>query len=519
MKAKRPNILFITTDQQRADHLGCYGNRELKTPNIDKLAGRGTCFDKFHVASPVCQPNRAAIVTGRMPSVNGVRYNGVPLPLETVTFMETLRQSGYRTSLVGKAHFQNATDLPPAQVAPEPKHPIPEGLEEPLRRGPGRYDQETHRLWREDPDQKLDLPYYGFEDVALTIEHGDDVEGDYGRWLRARHNDAENLLGPENALPAPGLVAPEAWRTAVPAEHYSSAFIRDVTVERLEELAQEDQPFFLWASFNDPHHPFTPPGKYFDMYDPDEVSLPPSFNAPHKNAPLSLSSLDKKAELNFNRYRTRDETKIRQAIALTYGLISMVDDAVGAIMAKLEDTGLADNTIVIFTSDHGDFMGDHGLLFKKYFHYRGLIRVPFIWKNPGDTKALRRGDFANALDIAPSILSACQVGANHGIQGRDLFDSAYQPVPELLIEEDDQKNMPGSDTPTRIRTLVTDKWRISVFNGLPWGELYDLEIDPHELTNLWDSPVHKGVRDTLLERLLRQTIRLAENAPMPDYIA
>ena len=519
MSSGRPNILFITTDQQRADHLACYGNRILKTPNIDKIAENGICFDRFYVASPVCAPNRAAIVTGRMPSVNGVRYNGVPLPLESVTLMETLRCSAYRTSLVGKAHFQNATDIPPAQIAPVSRYPIPAGLNEPVRRGPGRYDQEIHGLWRNNPGHELDLPYYGFEDVVLTIEHGDDVEGDYGRWLSERHADPNLLRGPENALPALGLVAPEAWRTAVPAEHYSTAYIRDMSLDRLDRLAREDKPFFMWVSFNDPHHPFTPPGQYFDMYDPEDVEIPPSFKAPHTNAPPSFAALEAEAEMNYNRYRTKDELKIRQAIALTYGLISMVDDAVGSIMLRLQETGLAKNTIVIFTSDHGDFMGDHGLLFKKYFHYQSLIRVPFIWSSPWEKNGSRRQDFANALDIAPSILSACRVGSHYGHQGRDLFDTSYEPLSELLIEEDDQKTMPGSDLPARIRTLVTDKWRISMFNGLLWGELYDLEADPDELNNLWDEDEFRGIRADLLERLLRQSVQLANNAPMPETLA
>ncbi len=249
MNSDRTNILFITTDQQRADHLGCYGNSILKTPNIDKIAKRGICFDKFYVASPVCQPNRAAIVTGRMPSINGVRYNGVPLPLETVTLMDTLRLSGYRTSLVGKAHFQNATDIPPAQIAPASRHPVPAGLNEPVRRGPGRYDQEIHRLWRENPEHRLDLPYYGFEDVALTIEHGDDVEGDYGRWLCVRRERPGRLRGPENALPAPDLIAPEAWRTAAPADGCSTAYIRDMSLDRLDRLAVQADLFFCGCLF------------------------------------------------------------------------------------------------------------------------------------------------------------------------------------------------------------------------------------------------------------------------------
>ena len=187
----RPNFLLIMTDQQRADHLGCSGHRVLQTPNIDSIADRGVTFDRFYVATPICMPNRATLMTGRMPSVHGVRHNGIPLSLRATTFVELMRQAGYRTAMVGKSHLQNMLDRPP--LVPDTRDPAlakpPPELDEASQAEPGRYDQEYALRWRRDPERTMDLPYYGFETVDLAIQHADQVDGHYTGWLAERRWD------------------------------------------------------------------------------------------------------------------------------------------------------------------------------------------------------------------------------------------------------------------------------------------------------------------------------------------
>src|SRR5687768_7292453 len=391
---KRPNFLLIITDQQRADHLGCYGNSVVQTPNIDGLASTGTRFDRFYVATPICMPNRATLMTGRMPSLHGARQNGVPLSLTATTFVDILRAAGYDTALFGKCHLQSINGTPPVVGMPQPNSkriPPPAHLREAdkLINERGRYDQELPSTWERDPAFDPTIPYYGFNYVELAIGHGDKAIGHYEQWLKARHSDSVSLRGAKNQLPGNDYIAPQAWRTRMPEELYPTTFVAERTIDYLETYSRSDQsqPFFIQCSFPDPHHPFTPPGRYWEMYDPRSISLPSSFNSGERPIPPHLQKLYQERELNkSNREGQRtfaiSEREAREAIALTYGMITMIDDAIGSILGWLKTLRLDDNTVVIFTSDHGDFMGDHQLLLKGALHYRGLVRVPFVWSDP-----------------------------------------------------------------------------------------------------------------------------------------
>ena len=280
MRQDQPNYIFFISDQHRADHLGCYGNSQVKTPNIDRLAQSGTRFENFYVANPFCMPNRASLMTGRMPSLHRARTNGNPLPLESRTFVKSLREAGYRTALIGKSHLQNMTGQPRAHTPQEALGKdgrIFEAFEHDLYSAD--YDNENSRLWRENASHTVRTPFYGFDHVDLCTEHGDRVGGSYARWLAGKHPDPDTLRGPANALPDETIVTPQAWRTRVPEELYPSRYIADQTCEHLERLASEGEggPFFIQCSFPDPHHPFTPPGRYWSMYDPASIPLPESF--------------------------------------------------------------------------------------------------------------------------------------------------------------------------------------------------------------------------------------------------
>jgi len=532
----RPNFLLVMTDQHRADHLGCYGNPVVRTPTIDALAARGRRFDRCYVANPNCMPNRAALLTARVPSVNGVRHNGVPLPLEAVTFVELLRAAGYRTGLVGKSHLQNQSLrvvedgrlLPPPLAGGTPPPPELEQAVRPWNLG-ARYEVERLDLWARDPDRPVPSPYYGFEHVRFANGHGDQVLGHYQNWLASRTPDAAALRGAAHALPAPGVTAPQAWRTRMPEELYPTTYVADATIDFLEEHARAHagRPFFAWCSFPDPHHPFTPPGRYWDLYDPADVPLPASAGHVDAREPALLRRLRAayaSGELRPDKFLAfvAAEPELRQIAALTYGMVTMVDDALGRILRRLAELGLAEDTVVIFTSDHGDLMGDRSLVLKQGFHYHGLIRVPLIWSDPARPGGAASDALVGTLDIGTSILARAGLQPAYGMQGIDAVgrdERGLRGRDALVIEEDDLGIHMGTLGPVRLWTLVDERWRLTFWHGDPQGELYDLRDDPGELRNRWGDPACEPTRLELVERLARERMALTDVLPFAQRSA
>ena len=513
-----PSFLLFITDQHRADHLGCYGNPVVQTPHIDALGQQGQRFAQCHVATPICQPNRASLMTGRLPSAHGVQMNGRELSLAETTFVELLREAGWRTALVGKSHLQNITAVPPPWPVPG------ERLSHDARRAhPGRYGQEVARAWAQDEGFDLDLPYYGFEQVQLTIGHGDDQQGHWRRWLRRQTPDAEQLIGQANALPTPGLalgLLGQAWRTRLPETLHPTRWIAEQSCSLLEQFARERKPFFLQCSFPDPHHPFTPPGRYWDLYDPADMPLPESFGVPLYGAPPAIAHLRQQRERQ-PQFRpghaafAASEQEVREALALNHGNISFIDDAVGRVMARLQQLGLDDDTVVLFTSDHGDLLGDRGLLFKGGLHYPAITRVPLLWRDtPEERCSGVREELVQTTDIAATVLDRAGLGAVNGMHGRS-WRSAAQPREGLLIEEESQRADFGLDRRLRMRTWRTAHHRLTLYDGQDWGELYDLQQDPHELRNLWAEADQRELRAGLTEQLLRAMLAASDDSPYP----
>lgn len=526
----RPNFLFITTDQHCADHLGCYGNPVVHTPQIDSLAAQGRRFSRFHVATSVCMPNRATLMTGRMPSVHGLRCNGIPLSQQSTTFVDLLRAAGYRTGLAGKCHLQNMTDLPPQMPVP----PLPLGLTPPPqpladavqnRWDHGRYDNELLNRWRDDPAHRVQTPYYGFDHVDLCTMHGDMVDGEYARWLSGQVGDIDALRGPGNALPDARYRVPQGYRTRIPEHLYPSRWIADRAIAQIDAAADTAQPFFLHCSFPDPHHPFTPPGHYWDMYDPESIELPASFGDKLQDVFQPVAELRRERQEGRARVQSTvayaaEAREVREAIALTYGMITMIDDMVGRLLAHLRARGLDRNTVVIFTSDHGDFMGSHGLLLKSALHYQSLIRVPFIWAEPGmNHPGQTSPGLASTVDIARSVLERAGLAPYAGIQGHSLLpcleDPSHRLRQALLIEEDGHAPTFGLDVPVRMRTVLTEQHRLSIYDQHAWAELYDFASDPHEQHNLIDDTRSQGIRASMFEALAREMMMAHDRVPMP----
>lgn len=531
--ADRPNFLFIITDQHRADHLGCTGHPVLRTPHIDSIAARGTRFDRFYVATPVCMPNRSTLVTGRMPSLHGARSNGIPLDMRASTFTEALRLSGYATALVGKSHIQNMTGFAAIQTRPEPPDgyvSLRDALPEAFRPdADGDYRQEHPERWEPGEPYDLDLPFYGFEHVDLCTDHSDRVGGHYYVWFKQQRPDVDALRDRANQIPH-DYACPQAYRTAIPEELYPTAYVKQKTLEYLDRhvAGGADRPFFLMASFPDPHHPFTPPGKYWDMYSPDDMTLPASFDYGNAEPPPQVRWAREmraagNAEINSQNAFAVESREVLEARALTCGMIAMIDDAVGDILAKLEAAGLAENTVVVFTADHGDFLGDHGLMLKGPAHFEGITRVPFIWAEPG-AEARTADTLAGTVDIARTILDRARTEPYNGIQGRSLADAIAgrddpDAVDSMIVEDDQQRAYFGYSTPPRLRTVVTGRYRMTVSRGEDWGELYDLESDPDEMRNLFDDPAHAKVRAEMFERLAYRQMELGDTSPLPTMRA
>jgi arylsulfatase A-like enzyme len=525
--SRPPNFILFITDQHRADYLGCYGHPVLKTPQIDSIAARGTLFRKFYVASPVCMPNRASLMTGRMPAVHGVRSNGIPLSQDSVTFVDLLRDAGYDTALIGKSHLQNFTGHP-AMSKPSPARA---GYREPsagLRKamridltGP-EYGQEQPAYWAE-PGAHIRTPFYGYGHVELVTGHGDAVDGDYRAWLKAKDPKALDLLGPQNSLPHDYAV-PQAYRTAIPEKLYSTAYLGERAEAYLKARGKDAAPFFMTVSFPDPHHPFNPPGKYWDLYKPEQFPVPEAFRRNDWTPPPAVQdALDEresgKANLTGMRTIGISAREAQEAQALTCGMIACIDDAIGRVLAALDASGERDNTVVIFTTDHGDHLGDHRLLLKGCEQYQSILHVPFIWSDPAAPAAAQTDAIGSTIDIAATILDRARIAPYAGMQGKSLLASmgpGGKPVRDCaLVQYEQQMSDKDTDHMPRWRTIVDARYRMTVMSDFGFGELYDLQNDPGEFDNLWDRPEHAALKARLLERLLQLEIEHTDTVPYP----
>ena len=514
--SKQPNFLFIITDQHRADYLGCAGHPVLKTPHIDAIAAAGTRFTNFNVATPVCMPNRASLLTGRYPSTHGLRHNGCDLSYDATTFVETLRVSGYRTAAIGKSHLQQMTGIPAEpRVDPNALGPIKEAWKD----DDGFYDNEDPARYESDEYYQFKLPYYGYEHVDMVTWHGDLCSGHYLQWLRRQSPMADAWRDRKNQLPH-DYICPQAIRTPMPEEFYPTSFIRERAIDWIEGAKGDDRPFFTFVSFPDPHHPFTPPGKYWDMYDPADFSTPPSYEDVTRPTPPMRWLHDQwKAGKRMDKAQEAfmvNEREIREAMALSCGMIAMIDDAVGAIIDRLKATGRHDDTVIIFNADHGDYLGDCSLLLKSAIMRKSINNVPFIWSDPASRQSRVSGALASTIDLAPTILARAGVKPYFGIQGKSLLgamDGSSALREHLIVEHEDTQTRMSFKKPAIARTLLSEGHRLTIYAGESWGELYDLARDPDELNNRWDDAEYADIRARLTETLMREMLETVDKSP------
>jgi arylsulfatase A-like enzyme len=500
--ANRPNILWIIADQLRADHVGFGGNRVVRTPNLDALAARGTVFDRAYVANPICMPNRCSMLTGRMPSAHGVIFNDRSLAWNANTCVRELVKAGYATSLIGKSHIQHGLSRNVAQdrsQAPTYGAVFPDGWDS---------LEDGERYLHGSPEI---ADFYGFEHVEFALGHGDAVTGHHYRWALERGGNPVELVR-DWLSPGPALERYEGWwqvyQPTLPAELHSTTFVTQRTIDSLRRHAAGDKAFFLQCSFPDPHHPFTPPGKWWKAHDPADMEDPRTFDDPLEHAPAHLRLIRRwKASKNMVQMFGPTRELVRHARAAEYGMIEMMDDGIGQVMRSLVDLGLADNTIVVFTSDHGDMFGDHGLMLKATMHYQGCLRVPLVIARPNDT-GQRTAALAGSIDLAQTFLDLAGVAPFADMQGHSLvplLDRHEGVRAHVLVEEDFVLAQAGSPLPLRTRTLVTDRYRYSRYSTGE-SEIYDLVEDPDELRNLAVDGSYKLLAGDLQSQMLDATL-------------
>lgn len=521
----RPNVLFIITDQLRSDHTGFGGNSVVKTPNLDRLADESVRFRRAYCAHPLCGPSRRTLLTGRMPSVHGSWDNGTPLDWDANTFVRVLREHGYRTGHVGKSHIQEIFDRPPPNAGDDiPTVYPPEGEGKAINPTWGA-DWDQWELGSRHKKEWVEMPedYYGFDSAEIICGHEDLPSGHYLHWAKQRAKqkglDLDLIGGPQNALQRYDGWN-QVYQSSVLEELYPTTYVTQRSIDFLEKSQDDDRPFFLFASYPDPHHPFTAPGRYYDMYDPDDVPLPDTFydtheaSMPHIQAMIRERGKDHRGPFPFS----IDEEQYRHASAVQYGLISMIDDGIGQILATLKQLGVDENTIVVFTSDHGDMFGDHGLMLKHAIHYQSVINIPLLIKAPG-IEAGQTDSMASLLDIGRTILDLTNCPTYQGMQGHSLVpalhDTSVAVRDRVLIEEGMPLDVTRQGSAYCLRTLVTEEARLTIYEGFEHGELFDLQNDPDELNNLFAKPEGQPLRAKMMEKLVYTMMAYSNQGKVP----
>ncbi|MDF1513268.1 MAG: sulfatase-like hydrolase/transferase [Anaerolineae bacterium] len=488
MDKEPPNILLITSDQHHWQAIG-YQNPQVKTPNLDRLAEMGTIFTRAYCPNPTCTPTRASIITGQYPSQHGAYSLGTKLSESVHTVGEDFTKAGYRTALIGKAHFQplRGTETYPSLES----YPILQDLD----------------FWRE-----FDAPFYGFDHVELARNHTDEahVGQHYALWL-----EGKGCTDWRDYFRAPTGHNNSQKRTwEIPEAYHYDAWIAERTNVQLAHYAQTGEQFFIWASFFDPHPKYLVPEPWDTMYDPLTIDVPALVPGEHDANPPHFQ-MTQQVNPDYSAWREpdgngmhgfhshlHDRDELAKDIAIYYGMISLMDKYIGKILDKLDELGLTENTLVVFTTDHGHFHGHHGLIAKGAFHYEDMIKVPMIARLPGRIPAGRSTDALQTLvDYAPTFLSIIQQDVPRsmtGINQQDVWFGDKQRVRDHIIVEN--RHQP---TTLHLKTYVNDRYKLTVYFGRDYGELFDLESDPAEINNLWSDPNSASLKAELVMCLLQ----------------
>lgn len=496
MSDKNPNILLITSDQQHFSTLGAI-NPRIQTPALDRLCAEGTRFSRAYCTNPTCTPTRASIITGMYPSQHGAWSLGTKLFEDVPTIGQMLGDAGYATSLVGKAHFQ------------------------PLASKPGMESIECQPIMRDlDFWRKFHGPWYGFQHVETARMHGCESHAGqhYGIWMEEQ--GLKNWRDyfdewPVNRERERQMRANRHW--ALPEEFHYNRWTGERTVAQIERAHREGQPFFLWSSFLDPHPPYIVSEPWASMYDPADMEPgrlvpgehdrnPIHFGKTQENDPEWWKAATQGEQAIHGSYRHhRTDEDLRKDMACYYGMVSFLDQQVGRILAALDRLGLAEDTLVVYSTDHGHFLGQHGLTAKCIHHYEDLLKIPFLVRWPGRVPAGGVNEtIQNLVDLSPTFLTAAGLpvpGAMTGVDQTASWRDGQAVRSGTVIE-----NHHGARR-FHLRSYVNQRYKITVYRDGDQGELFDLVEDPQEVRNLWAEPEAAALKGRMLHEFMQQTLR------------
>ena len=514
MSGDRPNFLFITSDQQHWTTLGVT-NPHIQTPHLDRLARMGTRFDRAYCPNPTCTPTRASLITGLYPSQHGAWSLGTKLDESLPTVGGILAEAGYATHLIGKAHFQ------------------------PLASAPDQTSVECQPILRDlDYWRRFHGPWYGFERVELTRNHADESHAGqhYAVWLEEKGlKDWADYFQPVPGSDRPSPKCPDApyhtrskrtgsgraWQ--LPEELHYSVWTAERSIACMREAVGQGKPFFTWASFHDPHPPYTVPEPFASMYRPEDMPIGRYVEGEFdRMTPWHRETRRPPGEADFSgcnqaghgihggHSHLHDEDELRADMACYYGMITLMDREIGRMFAALDELDLWDSTVIVFTTDHGHFLGQHGLIAKAIFNYEDVIKVPMLVKAPGQSAGGAVSDALQSLvDYTPTFLEAAGLPVPSGMTGLsqwDVWNGRKEKVRDnVLVEHRFQPDLP------HLRTYVDKRYKLTLWRDQSYGELFDLEADPDELRNLWDDP---AARDLKAEVLLKYAYAEMAREPM-----
>ncbi|UWQ59254.1 sulfatase-like hydrolase/transferase [Leisingera caerulea] len=501
------NILYIMFDQLRFDYLSCAGHPHLQTPHIDALAAKGVRFTRAYVQSPTCGSSRMSSYTGRYPSSHGVQFNSYPLRVGEWTMGDHLRKAGMGCHLIGKTHMvADAEGLQRLGLAPDSVIGV--------RQSECGFDPwvRDDGLWAEGPD--------GFYDSKRSP---------YNEYLKGKGypgenpwNDFANAAIEGNDI-ASGWFMVNADKPANIAEEDSET--PWLTTQAMEFIQQAEGAWCAHLSYIKPHWPYIVPAPYHDMYGPEHVLPVVRSEVEREDAhPVFDGMMNNQIGKTFS----RDE--VRQKVIPAYmGLIKQADDQMGRLFAWLEETGRMQDTMIVVTSDHGDYLGDHWLGEKNLFH-EPSIKVPLIIYDPRAEADATRGatcdELVEAIDLLPTFLEAAGgEPAPHILEGRSLMPFLRGENPdwrEYAIAEFDYSTMPlceklGLEPKDARLFMVTDKrWKFMHAEGGLRPMLFDMENDPEELADLAKGSAHQEIIDLMYDRLLEWGLRMSQRITLSD---
>jgi arylsulfatase A-like enzyme len=432
-EARRPNILFLMVDEMRWDAMSWMKHPVAQTPTLDRIAREGVGFTSSYTASPVCSPARACAFTGRYAHVHGVLNNGVPAHPGEIFLPSILKHYGYHTAISGKLHYT-----------------------------PVEFD-------------------YGFDQFWSFSAEGPTPELGYSAYLRKKYSSPAKWPKVEGSCPWPDdALGQDVGLFKYPREDFETEWITDRSIDHLRSRQGKPQPWFLFTSYLKPHSPSVEPEPYFSMYDPAKMPIP--------KLPPNAAELRRKQTGQSRRHYVDNEEMMRRISAIYFGAINHVDDQIGRLLQELSKLGMADDTLILFTADHGNMLGDHGRWFKG-LQYEGSVHVPLLWKGPkgaAENTGRTIEKPVDTTDLVPSILETAGIPIPEGVQGRSFVK---------LARGRDAGWKPRVFSQLRSGMVLDGTWKLidnsPNLDGLGPFELFDLRSDPKEQRDLSGDPKHR----------------------------